>query len=101
MVVKQDGSLWATGYNKYGRLGDGSTANRKRFVKVIASDVKAVAAGRYHTMVVKQDGSVWATGYDEYGQLGDGSTTTKHSFEKVIPTMPGSSMTAGSQCNRM
>jgi len=85
MVVKQDGSLWATGWNKYGQLGDGSIeSNKNSFVKVISSGVKAVAAGSYHTMVVKQDGSLWATGDNVYGRLGDGSTALKKSFVKVI-----------------
>ena len=87
MVVKQDGSLWATGWNGFGQLGNGKLALKNSFVKVIASGVKAVAAGDYHTMVVKQDGSLWATGRCDYGQLGDGSEypeLSKLNFEQVI-----------------
>ena len=82
MMLKQDGSLWATGYNGFGQLGDGTTTDRKNFVQVSES-VKAVAAGRYHTMMLKQDGSLWAAGWNEYGQLGYGTTTDSHNFAKV------------------
>ena len=34
MVLKHDGSLWATGENLYGQLGDGSTTSTSDFVKV-------------------------------------------------------------------
>ena len=78
MVVKQDGSLWATGYNAQGQLGDGSNTNRNTF-KEVMTGVKAVTAGSYHTMVLKQDGSLWATGYNKNGQLGDG----EHEQERV------------------
>ena len=37
MVLKKDGSVWTTGYNKYGQLGDGSNADKNRFVKVIGT----------------------------------------------------------------
>ena len=34
MVLKGDGSVWATGRNFYGQLGDGTTSNKRSFVKV-------------------------------------------------------------------
>ena len=37
MVLKKDGSVWTTGNNKYGQLGDGSNADKNRFVKVIGT----------------------------------------------------------------
>ena len=104
MVVKQDGSLWATGRNEYGQLGDGSTTDKHSFVEVITNNVKVVATGYTHTMVVKQDGSVWATGENWAGQLGDGSSGVgnyRNSFVKVIPTTTTDSSTTGGQFGRM
>ena len=37
MLLKQDGSVWATGYNANGELGDGTLSNRNTFVQVVSS----------------------------------------------------------------
>ena len=84
IVLKEDGSVWITGKNQHGQLGDGSTSDRQRFLKVISGNAKAVAAGSKHSLVVKEDGSVWATGCNMYGQLGDGSTVDKFWFVQVF-----------------
>ena len=83
MILKQDGSVWATGYNTQGQLGDGSTSLKQGFVKVISDGVHVVAAGGFHSMILKDDGSIWATGSNADGQFGDGSTTSQTSFVKL------------------
>ena len=37
MVLMHDGSLWATGANNYGQLGDGSTIDKNTFERVLPS----------------------------------------------------------------
>ena len=86
VVVKKDGSVWATGRNYYGQLGDGSTDDKTDFVKAMSSGAAHVAAGSYHSLVVKRGGSVWATGRNEYGQLGDGTTTDSVDYTQVVPS---------------
>ena len=83
MVLKQDGSVWTTGHNEHGQLGDGSTANAQNFVQVMCDEVRVVAAGGLHSMVLKQDGSIWAAGSNNDGQFGDGTTTSSNSFVKL------------------
>ena len=84
MVLKQDGSVWTTGWNEYGQLGDGSTAGKLNYVQV-ASGAQSVATGSRHSMMLKHDGSLWATGYNSNGQLGDGSKIDRENFVLVIP----------------
>ena len=36
MVLKTDGTVWATGRNEYGQLGDGTTSNKHNFVKIFS-----------------------------------------------------------------
>jgi alpha-tubulin suppressor-like RCC1 family protein len=74
MILKTDGTLWATGYNLNGQLGDGTWTNRSTPVQVMR-DVKAAAAGYRHTMILKTDGTLWATGCNSDGEFGDSTAT--------------------------
>ena len=86
-ILKNDGSLWATGYNEYGQLGiNTSTEYIKIFIQVTANinnDVKQVACGQYHTFILKNDGSIWGCGHNDYGRLGLGDTTQRTTFTQV------------------
>ena len=84
LLLTQDGCVWATGWNKYGQLGDDSADDRSTFIRVISDAAKAVAAGDSHSIVLKGDGSVWATGRNYNGQLGDGSRVDRSTYRKVM-----------------
>ncbi len=90
VFLKSDGTVWATGYNLYGQLGDGTVINRSMPVQVMTG-VSAVSAGAFHTLFLKVDGSVWATGLNYepnsprmFGQLGDGSSTNRSTPVQVM-----------------
>ncbi|AEC01562.1 InlB B-repeat-containing protein [Parasphaerochaeta coccoides] len=96
LILKKDGTLWVTGYNGFGQLGDSTTDNRNMPVQVKGSggvgfmtDVKAASAGMYHTMILKKDGTLWATGGNEFGQLGlgDSGSETSRSIPVQITSM--------------
>ncbi|MFQ3619550.1 MAG: hypothetical protein SNJ78_01265 [Spirochaetales bacterium] len=71
IIIKNDGTLWATGLNQDGQLGTGNTNGTKTFIQVL-EDVKEVAASYHRTMVLMKDDSLWGTGLNDYGQLGTG-----------------------------
>ncbi|HEX7122900.1 MAG TPA: chitobiase/beta-hexosaminidase C-terminal domain-containing protein [Gemmatimonadaceae bacterium] len=70
-------SLWGWGYNQYGQLADGTTANRSRPVQSAFAGAIDIRGGVSHTVALKSDGSVWTWGYNNSGQLGDGTTTQR------------------------
>ena len=86
MVLQKDGSVWTTGRNSYGQLGDGTTSNMRHFKKVIKSGVRGMTAGLYHSMVLQNTGYIMAVGWNKYGQFGDGSKTSSEDFVKVGDT---------------
>ena len=81
--LKNDGSLWATGVNDVGQLGDGTLTDQSSPVQVMTG-VAAVSAGNTHTMILKTDGTLWATGTNLSGELGDGTTTPKSTPVQVM-----------------
>jgi len=75
VVLKADGTVWTWGENKYGQLGDGTTADRFAPVQVPGlTGVTAIAAGNWQTFALKQDGTVWAWGRNWNGWLGVGGS---------------------------
>ena len=91
LFLKEDGSLWAMGWNHRGQLGDGTTQNQHSPVKVVDGGVIAMAAGygssgQVESLMVKTDGSLWSVGSNEYGQLGDGTLENRAVWTKVLDT---------------
>jgi alpha-tubulin suppressor-like RCC1 family protein len=83
LFVRADGSLWATGFNSEGQLGDGTMTERHSPVEIQSNNVIAVAAGYYHSLFLKSDSTLWAMGWNASGQLGDGTTVDKSSPVQV------------------
>lgn len=84
--IKNDGTLWAWGYNGMGQLGDGSTTNRAVPVQVgTATNWVDIAVGSYHSLGVTADGRLWAWGFNAWSSLGDGTNTDRH-----VPVQIGS-----------
>ena len=79
--LKNDGTVWAWGYNFYGQLGNGASGNgTNNSVPVLVTGltgVTAIAAGFDQCLAVKSDGTVWSWGHNNYGQLGDGTHTDR------------------------
>ncbi len=84
LAIKEDGTVWAWGYNCQGQLGNGNSGgewyqftdgvDEKTPVQVPGiTDAVAVAGGTYHSMVLKKDGTVWNFGSNYYGEFGNGT----------------------------
>ena len=80
VVLKSDGTVWTTGYNGYGQLGDGTTDNQVDFIKVegIPEKVVAISANYYTSYALTENGNVYGWGYNYYGQLGNNSSSTAY-----------------------
>jgi hypothetical protein len=82
-AIKQDGSLWMWGENRYGQTG----VNYKGGISSPTQTVCAtknwdtIACGGFHTAAVKIDGSLWTWGQNYFGQLG-----TKDKNHRSSPT---------------
>jgi len=77
LALKNDGTVWAWGYNGAGALGDGTFMPRTTPVQTLnLSNVIAIAAGRDHSVALRNDGTVWNWGTDFQGQLGQ--------FQRVV-----------------
>ncbi len=77
LALKDDDTVWAWGYNFFGQLGNGTTADdSSKPVQVSELDgIEAIAAGGSFSLALKDDGTVWAWGSNQFGQLGDGTST--------------------------
>lgn len=89
VVVGEAGKVWTFGWNGWGQLGDGTTADRHRPSQVgNLVPAHAVTAGAYHTMVVTRTQEILAWGWNGLGQFGDG-TMTSRSSPITVPRLEG------------
>jgi len=96
------GEVWAWGHNEFGQLGDNSTIDRNRPVRVLGgasgdtylTDV-TISAGGGHSLALKSDGTVYAWGDNRFGQLGDGTTDDCLTPVKILPLTGVTAISAG------
>ena len=81
LILKNDDTLWGVGHNLFGQIGGnvpGGDINDYTPIPIeIASDVKKIRAGSFHSLFLKNNGTLWATGRNDIGQLGVGHNDTK------------------------
>jgi alpha-tubulin suppressor-like RCC1 family protein len=78
LILKNNGTLWACGWNYAGQLGDGTTIDRYEPVRVM-NNVQSIAAVNIYSLILLTDGILEACGDNTFGQLGDGTTTNRSS----------------------
>ena len=84
-ILKNDGTLWGTGYNSSGGLGLGDTKYRTIFTQITTNtdNIKQIYCGWGHTLILENDGTLWSTGYNNNGQLGLGDTIGRNIFTEI------------------
>ena len=76
-AIKDDGTVWAWGWNANFALGVTTITQSLVAVQVPGlTGIIAVAPGMQHYVALKSDGTVWTWGKNTYGELGDGSSLT-------------------------
>ena len=78
LALKNDGTVWAWGWNSNGQLGNNSTTDSSTPVQVTGlPPIVAISAGYGYSMALTSTGSVWAWGANASGQLGNNTTIDK------------------------
>jgi len=91
LALTGSGEAWATGYNGYGPLGDGTILKKASPVRVtLVRGVVDIAAGLFgqsiywvtatHSLALTSDGRVWSWGSNSTGALGNGLTIDDHRY---------------------
>jgi alpha-tubulin suppressor-like RCC1 family protein len=94
VVLKNDGTVWGTGWNNQGQLGLGDTDSRKILTQmtsippVYQFSTKSISGGNRFTIILMNDGSLWGTGINTSGQLGLGNTDNKLTLNQITTTSP-------------
>ncbi|MCR5889341.1 T9SS type A sorting domain-containing protein [Hymenobacter sp. J193] len=80
LALRTDGSLWSSGDNLQGQLGQGTTRFFSTMQQVAkGASWKQMTTGESHCLAVRTDGSLWAWGANDKGQLGDDTQTNRSS----------------------
>jgi alpha-tubulin suppressor-like RCC1 family protein len=70
LIVKSDHTLWSTGNNFFGQLGDGGQYNNSNIPIKVLDNVDDISAGYGHSLALRKDNTVWGAGWGSSGQLG-------------------------------
>jgi alpha-tubulin suppressor-like RCC1 family protein len=93
-AIKPDGTLWATGENQDGALGDNSTTNRFGFVQIgtqtgwttgTSGGDQSISNLGDTTCAIRGAGELWCWGSNGWGTVGDGTNTIR----RLIPVRIG------------
>jgi alpha-tubulin suppressor-like RCC1 family protein len=102
-AIKSDGTLWGTGYDNYGQVGDGTFGTSHviyTFIQIgTATDWKTTSGTRDSTIGLKTNGTLWGWGFNNNGQVGDGTTTERHTPIQIGTNTNWKAITSGGSFN--
>ena len=77
MLLMEDGTVKACGYNYYGELGLGDNNTRYTFEDIPGMiNIKQISCGAFHTLFLDYDNYVYSVGYNNHYQNGIKTTNT-------------------------
>lgn len=72
-ILKSDGSVWTSGRNNVGQLGNGTKKNSAELKQVsVINGVVSISGKTDHTLAITKDGSVWGWGYNSKNEITEG-----------------------------
>jgi alpha-tubulin suppressor-like RCC1 family protein len=84
LLLQNNGTLWACGYNPFGNLGTGNTTYYSSPVQVGAlSTWTNISTGNGYTIATQNNGTLWSWGFNNNGQLGQGDLTNRSSPTQI------------------
>ena len=98
VAIKNNGTLYSTGANSSGQLGNGSNTNVSYNFTQIGNDNDwtDIDAGLDHSIALKTSGIIFSWGGNSSGQLGDGTNIDKFSPSVINGIQPVQKITCGS-----
>ncbi|MEO8205211.1 MAG: chitobiase/beta-hexosaminidase C-terminal domain-containing protein [Chthoniobacterales bacterium] len=94
ILLDNSGTVWTTGLNTSGQLGDSTAINKNFPTKVMTAttplgNVVSVSAGKNFSVAADAEGNVWSWGLEADGRLGNGSnaTATRKVADKVTTAL--------------
>ena len=89
--ISENGDIYVSGKNNYGKLGIGTTTNQTTVTKLTALEGVKIKNIQIHSdsiYYISENGDVYVSGRNNYGQLGIGSTTDQTTAIK-LPALEG------------
>ncbi len=90
LILKNDGTVWAAGYNYFMQLATDSVEFSPTFIQVsLPTTASAVAAGGGHCLALGTDGNVYSWGMNFSGQLGRGTASVPVASPQQVSGLSG------------
>ncbi|WP_395043602.1 T9SS type A sorting domain-containing protein [Flavobacterium sp.] len=86
-AIKSDGTLWGTGSNNYGQVGNGGNSSNPPVLNFVEinnpSQWLTVSSSSIFTHAIKSDGTLWAWGSNLGGGIGNGASTSNNYYYPI------------------
>lgn len=84
IFLKTDGTVWGSGWNNFGQLGDGSDTIAQHLLKLLRLLTLLVSVQEFLTPYsLSEQGTVSSTGNNLAGQLGDGTNNDRNTPDAI------------------